>query len=293
MYSTSCAAEDVAVALGGYTASDFRTVFEETTVAPPGKVDERRASSKRTRANVEFDWDNFDPDHYVELNYQHVHDTDLFIIDELRDFFGSVGVSYGPPRLGIDVGCGANLYPALSMVPFCRQVTLSDVAKSNIDWVERQRPSFAKTWDPFWERLAKSEPYASTKDPRAEIRHKVDTRTGDLFDLPRARWDIGTMFFVAESISEQWFEFYRGTHRFVRALKPDAPFAAAFMESSAGYWVGGRPFPAVDIGQSDVETCLASIAHDVRIQRWPVDPEDRLRVGYSGMILALGRAGRG
>lgn len=262
-------------------------------MAPPVQVDEKPAPPQGTRANTDFDWDNFDPDHYVELNYRDVHDTDLLILDKMRDFFGAAGAAHGTSWMrGIDVGSGPNLYPALTMLPFCGEITLSDLAKSNIDWLQREVPSYSDTWDPFWERLAKAEPYASIKDPRGALRRRVQLKTGDLFDLPRGRWHMGTMFFVAESISEQWFEFYRGTHRFVRALQPGAPFAAAFMESSVGYWVGGRPFPAVDIGQSDVETCLDSIAHDVRVHRWPVDPEDRLRVGYSGMILALGRAGR-
>ena len=51
------------------------------------------------------------------------------------------------------------------------------------------------------------------------------------------------MFFVAESITEDPAEFHAALARFVGALKPGAPFAAAFMAGSDGYPVAGTRFP--------------------------------------------------
>lgn len=48
-------------------------------------------------------------------------------------------------------------------------------------------------------------------------------------------------------------------------------------------------FPSCSIEEDDVSRCLASVAHGGTIHR--VDSND-LRSGYTGMIVATGRAGR-
>jgi hypothetical protein len=240
--------------------------------------------------NAAFDWDSFDPVDYVEHNYATLRQDDGKILVEMREYFAAAGIPHREPGKGIDVGSGPNLYPALAMLPFCKEITLSDVSASNIKYLDSEVLDFSKSWDDFWNVLAESSPYSRIKDPRADLRIKATLKPGDLFKLSRAEWNIGTMFFVAESISSERHEFDRAINRFVRALKPGAPFAAAFMESSEGYWVGGRPYPAVAIGKDDVDGCLRGIAYDVSIQHWPVDTDDPLRLGYKGMILALGRA---
>jgi hypothetical protein len=102
-----------------------------------------------------------------------------------------------------------------------------------------------------------------------------------------AEWDLGTMFFVACSLSTDRTEFTRATHRFVHALIPDAPFAAAFMVNSRGYDVAGVWYPAVAIDAVEVEQCLASVAYDVRVDG--IDTDNPLREDC-GMVLATGRA---
>jgi hypothetical protein len=248
----------------------------------------------RKSRNADYEWDEFDPVDYLKRNYAVLRDPDRRIINEVRRYFSTVADYRPPGTRGIDVGCGSNLYPALTMLPFVGEVTLSDHAESNVDWLTQEVWSYSAIWDPFWNELTSSGPYARIRDPRAELYYKAKVQKADLFELPRARWDIGTMFFVAESISADRQEFQRATRRFVEALKPGKPFAAAFMAGSKGYEVGGHPFPAVEVDEADVRDCLNDVAHEVDIHGWPVDPNkhEPLREGYSGMILALGKAGR-
>jgi NNMT/PNMT/TEMT family len=248
----------------------------------------------RKGRNEQYEWDEFDPVDYVKRNYAVLREPDRRIIREVRNYFSAVADPYSAPGTrGIDVGSGPNLYPAMCMLPFVGEVTLSDHAESNVRWLEQEVWSYSAIWDPFWHELAESRPYAAIRDARAQLWYKAKVAKGDLFKLPRARWDIGTMFFVAESISGERFEFIRATHRFVRALKPGRPFAAAFMAGSKGYEVGGNPYPAVEVQEADVRECLKDVAHEVDIHAWPVDSgnHEPLREGYSGMILALGKAG--
>jgi NNMT/PNMT/TEMT family len=251
-------------------------------VLPPGKS-----------RNADYEWDEFDPVDYLKRNYAVLREPDRRIIGEVRKHFSAVADHPPSGTRGIDVGCGSNLYPALTMLPFCGEITLADHSESNVEWLASEVESYSTIWDPFWNELAGSGPYTRIRDPRYEVYYKAKVQKGDLFELPRAYWDIGTMFFVAESISADREEFRRGTQRFVRALKPGRPFAAAFMAGSKGYEVGGHSFPAVEVDEGDVRDCLNDVAYEVDIRVWPVDPNkhEPLREGYSGMILALGKAG--
>ncbi|MBX6355188.1 MAG: methyltransferase [Micromonosporaceae bacterium] len=247
----------------------------------------------RKRRNADYEWDEFDPVDYLKRNYAVLREPDRRIITEVRRYFTAVAGHPSPPTRGIDVGSGSNLYPALAMLPFCTEITLSDRSESNVEWLVDELRWYSGVWDPFWTELTESPPYARIGNPRTQLYSKAKVCKIDLFELPAATWDIGTMFFVAESISADRQEFHDATRRFVQALKPDRPFAAAFMAGSKGYEVGGHPFPAVEVDEADIRDCLADIAHEVDIRVWPVDPKkhEPLREGYSGMILALGKAG--
>ena len=117
---------------------------------------------------------------------------------------------------------------------------------------------------------------------------------GSIFDLPQSVYDIGTMFFVAESITSDAREFERAVHSFIGSLKPGAPFAAAFMKGSRGYQVDTESYPAVAIDTDRVKSCLAGVAYDYEIRVIELHETDEpLRDGYDGMILATGRRTRG
>jgi hypothetical protein len=97
------------------------------------------------------------------------------------------------------------------------------------------------------------------------------------------------MFFVAESISPQRGELTTAMRHFLNVLRADAPFAIALMEHSKGYQVGDDYFPATDIDVEDVREFLGGSATHVVVER--VSPgENPLRDGYTGMIIACGRA---
>jgi hypothetical protein len=183
------------------------------------------------------------------------------------------------------------------MLPFCESITLYEYAASNLEWLAEQAatdwPSWSEVWGEFWTVLRERAPYSGFGEhPRQALASRVEVAGGSVFDLDEtaSRWDMGTMFFVAESITAQWVEFEAAMHGFLRVLRPGAPFAIAFMSDSLGYEVGGIAFPAVAIGREDVTACLADHATDVVVSRIEADGTS-LRDGYSGMILACGRAG--
>lgn len=251
--------------------------------------------SKTARGNRDYPWDDFSPEEYFKYNYVDFRDDDRQIVDIVSQFFVKAFAD-APLRSGargIDVGTGANLYPALTMLPFCDEITLYEYSTANVAWLRRQLaegwPSWNEAWDKFWKNLCSDDKYKSIHDPKAELTRRVRVVPGDVLDLPvQERWDAGTMFFVAESITGKREEFQEALEHFFAMLKPAAPFAMAFMEHSKGYHVGSQEFPATDIGENDISACLTARATDVGTVRLPPGNKP-LRDKYTGMIVAHGR----
>jgi NNMT/PNMT/TEMT family protein len=240
--------------------------------------------------NADLPWEEFDPDEYHRTNYSRLRDDDRQIIELVRDFFcdADAGQSY----TGIDVGTGSNLYPALTMLPFCQEITLWEHSPRNVEWLRREVLSFGRSWEPFWDILSKKAPHDKVDDPRKELAACASVTQRSIFRLPAQAWNMGTMFFVAESISSSMGEFRLAIQRFLGSLRPGAPFAAAFMENSTGHYVGSHLFPAVAISAEDVEDCLAPLSSSFKIERIDICAPP-LREGYTGMLIARGLVNAG
>jgi hypothetical protein len=250
-------------------------------------LDDAAAKTLEGPGNAEFNWDKFEPEEYFDINYRNPFTDDLHILQKIRDHFVDVGPVRGP---GIDVGSGANLYPTLAMLPYCDEIELHERSAANRTWLRRQLPQYPEVWDEYWNRLAPRGVSYRQLSPREKVARTAKVKYGDVFKLPQKRWSIGTMFFVAESISTRRREFQQAVERFIGALLPGAPFAAAFMKMSEGYVNGGNPFPAVPVTETEVRHLLERLVDDVTVEL--IFSGQFHRDDYKGMILALGRAGK-
>nr|WP_296068597.1 SCO2525 family SAM-dependent methyltransferase [uncultured Actinoplanes sp.] len=251
-----------------------------TSVAPSG------LSVEVWPGNADVEWDKFDSDKYFESNYGKLLREDAEIIGIVADHFHRFAGQRWRNR-AIDVGSGTNLYPGMTMLPFAGEVVLFERAFTNRQWLEKQLKEPAASWDQFWDEIRRGRPqYDRIKKPLEQLRSRAEVTRGNVFALTPKTYDMGTMFFVSESITTRMDEFERATHLFIASLTSRAPFAAAFMKDSAGYWVAGRKFPACSINEKDVQRCLENVAliDDIRV----VESHD-LREGYGGMIVATGR----
>ena len=236
--------------------------------------------------NEDVDWDHFDSQAYFSHNYGELRKDDARIIEIVADHFqrkapaGWVGQS-------IDVGSGTNLYPALTMLPYSSRVTLFERAFTNREWLARELEQPRESWTQFWDAIADDRPaYAPINNPLEVLHGRAHVERGNVFSLAADQYDMGTMFFVAESITTRMGEFERATRNFVNSLTRNAPFAAAFMRNSSGYIVADQRFPACSVSEADVVRALAPVARTVDIET--VESND-LRDGYCGMMVATGR----
>jgi hypothetical protein len=235
--------------------------------------------------NSDCAWDEFDSVSYQKHNYDVLRADDRTILERTRDFFASVGGA--DDRSGMDVGTGSNLYPVMAMLPWCKKITMTEHSAGNVAWLHHEILDYSPSWDQYWNVLCDAPAYADVANPRKVLADRADVRKGSVFELPRHTWDMGTMFFVAESISSRWVEFETALGCFLDALRPGAPFAAAFMEGSRGYRVGEHDFPAVAIEVPDLKKALEIRTADLLVERIGM-VDTALRVGYTGMIFACG-----
>jgi hypothetical protein len=249
--------------------------------------------------NADAPWGKFSSHDYWSHNYEKMQPEDQEILRRVSTFFIRSFAHRRPAQRAIDVGSGTNLYPALLMSPWTEQILLTDHSPSNVRWlcgqVEDAESSW--TWQPFWRELSELEGYNRISEPRkrlavacADESEFAGIKERSVFELPRAQWQLGTMFFVAESITEDPEEFRAALDGFVGALQPGAPFAAAFMAGSDGYPVADTRFPALRITQDDVTDRfleLGATGLTVELTR----TQHRVRPGYEGMIVATGIAG--
>jgi hypothetical protein len=261
-------------------------VLEESAVVVSGP---RFATRGAGVANDDAPWDRFDSNEYFWHNYGHLRADDREIIKIVADLFVPAFDRSQPRPLAraIDVGSGTNLYPALTMLPFAAQVNLFERSHSNREWLADALDKPQESWqDEFWAAIAANRPaYGAIKNPLDVLAGRADVTKGNVFALEPGQYDLGTMFFVAESITTKDDEFRWATKNFVGSLKSGSPFAAAFMCRSEGYVVGSTFFPACSIDMEDVATCLEPVARTSKVRK--VESVG-LRDGYSGMIVATG-----
>jgi NNMT/PNMT/TEMT family len=246
--------------------------------------------------NADAPWNDFSPQDYWRNNYETILPADKEIIHRVSSFFIHAFNNRNPVLRAIDVGSGSNIYPALLMLPWTEKILLSDYSECNVRWLrdDVMGDDVPWTWQPFWRELHELRGYNRISEPRKQLREACDGKSEhagiekhSVFGLPRAQWQLGTMFFVAESITKDPEEFRNAVGRFVGALQPGAPFAATFMAGSAGYSVGDITYPALQITPDDVTKCLTKLGvSECRVE--PTPTADLVRSGYEGMIVATG-----
>ena len=270
-----------------------RGSYNQVIERPPPKRHDELPPVKRH--NSEVAWVEFEPNAYWDHNYRSLRADDRAILKKVGRFFSDhfQGVT-ATSRAGVDVGSGSNLYPALAMLPWCTSIELTDWSESNVAWLKRHADggaaSGAWSWKPFWDVLARFPGYDRLDDPRSLLSRIHTVEQLSVFDLAERCYDVGTMFFVAESMTSYPEEFEDATLRFLGSLRPGAPFAAAFMDSSVGYVVGDKFFPAVsEVARARVEAVLKSCRLEWSdVTKIPVPANDPLRDGYEGMLIAVG-----
>ncbi len=214
--------------------------------------------------NAEAPWDLFDPVSTWARNYDWVRNDDAEIIGRLVQFV----VALPANCRAVDIGPGSNLYPAFALSATARQLVLLEHGRRNAEWLRdlAATESLPETWRGFAE-LVCAGLGGTPEEVWSAFRAIVEVRPGNLFDVAKASFDVATMFFVAESMTDDPDEFVEACESFVGVLTPGGSCFAAFVEGSLGYDADGIGFPAVNITAADLHAAFSPLLETYEVHR--------------------------
>jgi hypothetical protein len=143
------------------------------------------------------------------------------------------------------------------------------------------------SWDPYWRRCRELNPALPSTMNQALSR--VQLMHGDAFALAGSDYDLASMHFVAESITENANEFSEFCSAFAATVRPGGHLIAAFMENMGRYELGdGSQWPGTPVDAAAVRRVFEPITEALQVSR--IDPDPGLpNYGYTGMVLLRAR----
>lgn len=228
-------------------------------------------------------WDAFNPYAYVADNYRTMHDEDRLILDVILPF-----IQRNIPSVSrvLDIGTGPNLYPIIALLPYSSRINCLEYARSNVQYLRNQIRNPSACWHRFHRYMQRNnDRYLFPLKP--VLTDKVSIGRGDLFVDSGKDYDVVTMFFCAESITNRRDTFVEACNKSVSCLRAGGIYIAAFMEQSTGYSLNNITFPSYPTNKQELQNIFESLCTDLSIKRIQ-KAEKPLREGYSGMILVTG-----
>jgi hypothetical protein len=239
--------------------------------------------------NGEVDWDRWPVEDYLSENYRELHPSDLAVINH----HGAVYRHLAPDSVGVslELGAGPNLYPLMLAAAVSRDIHAVERSPANVAYLTRQlRDGPDASWSPFYVACRAGQPALPPALPDALARVRVSQ--GDLAGVPAGAYDLGSMHFVAESVTEDRDEFHALCAAFARAVRPGGLLIAAFMENMGRYQLGdGSSWPGFPVDQAEVRSAFAPHVERLDLDRIDADPT-LPDYGYSGMVLLVARRPR-
>lgn len=241
--------------------------------------------------NTEAPWESFDPRAYEQANYYRFTPEDRVIAKALISLFREARAElWDGVMTAVDVGTGTNLLPVFAAYPWVDRHVLWEWSKANVEWLrERLATPLPLHWSQTYASMIAGETGYELQPSRFwPWDHNADVLHRSVFELPVSAYHVATMLFCAESITSDRAEFERAMQKFVGVVRPGGVFLSAHMAHSNGYTVGSTRFPAVSIDADTLRAVLEPLVETVTVTTVPI--VEALRSGYSGMLLAQGRA---
>ncbi len=239
--------------------------------------------------NGDVDWTQWPVEDYVHENYGWLHPADAAVIDHHTACYRRLA----PDSLSrsLELGAGPNLYPLMLATAASRRIEAVEPSAANVAYLRRQLAEGPDAhWLPFYARCRTGNP-TLPDDPHQAL-SRVRVLRGSATALPPGRYDLASMNFVAESVTEDLAEFGELCHALVRAVRPGGQIIAAFMENMRRYAVGtDSSWPGVPVDQDVVRAVFAPWTAGLAISRIDVDPT-LPNYGYTGMLLLTARRAR-
>ncbi|MFF5766265.1 class I SAM-dependent methyltransferase [Streptomyces tanashiensis] len=236
----------------------------------------------RIRRNRDADWNAWPVDDYLAENYRRLHPCDIGVIRH----HAAVYRRFPPDSLArtLELGAGPNLYPLMLAGAASRGIDAVEPSAASVGYLREQLDhGIDDSWRPFYALCRSLDPALPAGSAEALRRVRVVRGTAD--DLAPGAYDLASMNFVAESVTEDFGEFTAVCDAFVRAVRPGGTLLAAFMERMPSYRIGAGPvWPACPVDETALRAVFVPRTSGLRVVRLAKDrtlPE----YGDTGVLL--------
>ncbi|MDX2560820.1 class I SAM-dependent methyltransferase [Streptomyces sp. TX20-6-3] len=236
----------------------------------------------RVRRNQDADWDAWPVTDYLAENYRRLHPCDVGVIHHHAAVYRRIAP--GSLARTLELGAGPNLYPLMLAGAASRRIDALEPSAANLRYLRRQLDGGPDaSWQPFYALCRSLDP--ALPENGTEALRPVRVVPGTVDDLIPGTYDLASMNFVAESVTEDFGEFTLICDAFVRAVRPGGRLLAAFMERMPSYRIGAGPvWPACPVDETALRAVFAPRTTGLRIARVAKDltlPE----YGDTGLLL--------
>ncbi|MEU6624299.1 class I SAM-dependent methyltransferase [Streptomyces litmocidini] len=225
---------------------------------PPGPPE-----TGRVRRNRDADWNDWPVADYLAENYRRLHPCDVGVIHH----HAAVYRRFAPGALSrtVELGAGPNLYPLMLAAAASRGVDALEPSAASVRYLCGQLAhGVDDSWRPFYALCRSLAPGLPADSAEALRRVRVVRGTAD--DLVPGTYDLASMNFVAESVTEDFGEFTALCDAFVHAVRPGGTLLAAFMERMPSYRIGTGPvWPACPVDEAALRAVFTPRTTGLRI----------------------------
>ncbi|MEY9942342.1 MFS transporter [Streptacidiphilus sp. MAP5-3] len=232
--------------------------------------------------NDDVDWDLWPVQDYLAENYRELHACDAQVIRHHSAFYRRLAP--GSVSRSLEFGAGPNLYPLMLAAGASRRINAVESSAAGVDYLTRQLIGGPDpSWQTFYTLCRELQPALPTT--LVEALSRVHSLHGDIRDVPEGTYDLASMNFVAESVTEDIEEFTTLCRTFIRAVRPGGLLVAAFMENMPRYRIGSGPaWPGCPIDADAVRSVFQPHTDQLHVTRIDTDPT-LPDYGDTGMVL--------
>lgn len=244
------------------------------------------AGRPRPWLNTDIDWNRWPVSTYLAENYRDYHMCDDAVITHHSAFYR--GLAPDSLRRTVEIGAGPNLYPLLLASAAAQRIDAVDRSTSGLSYLQHQLDRGPDLiWDPYWQRCRALNPTLPPTMEQAFTRIRVVR--GNAFALAGSGYNLASMHFVAESVTEDADEFKDFCAAFVATVEHGGYLVAAFMENMGRYQLGdGSQWPGIPIDADAIHQAFAPLTEELQVSRIDADP-GLPEYGYTGMVLLHAR----
>lgn len=236
--------------------------------------------------NADVDWDQWPVADYITENYRELHPSDAAVIDHHSAYLARF-----PPdcfERSLELGAGPNLYPLLLVSACSRRIDAIEPSTANVMYLRQQMADGpAAHWLPFYERARALNP-ALSPDPRQALT-RVHVIHAPAATIDANAYELASMHFVAEGVSDERSEFAQVCRTFARSVHPGGHLIAAFMENLGAYTIAdSQRWPAFPVDVDIIRDTFSPYTTELAIDRIDADPT-LPDYGYTGMVMLTAR----